>query len=108
MSNSTVYVPKHFAYLTPLISETLVLAWAWLDSSSPVSCSELMSESVVRCDCCLLGVGDRDEKPESQDRSDLHASGSRCPHLGGLQNVQNRYVILQKYNFSEYFISYVQ
>jgi len=78
MSNFTVQVPKLFAYLIPLMSETLALAWAWSESSSPASCSELMSESVDCRDCCLLGVGDRDEKPESelelQDRSDLHAT----------------------------------
>jgi len=78
MSNFTVKVPKLFAYLIPLMSETLAVAWAWSESSSPVSCSELMSESVDCCDCCLLGVGDRDEKPESelelQDTSDLHAT----------------------------------
>ena len=94
------------------MSETLALAWAWSESSSQVSCSELMSESVDCCDCCLLGVGDRDEKPESelelQDRSDLHATWSRCPLLGGLRNVQNRYFIVKKYYCSEYFISYLQ
>lgn len=94
------------------MSETLALAWAWSESSSPVSCSELMSESVDCCDCCLLGVGDRDEKPESelelQDRSDLHAAWSRCPLLGGLRNVRKGYFIVQKYYCFEYFISYLQ
>jgi hypothetical protein len=60
------------------MSETLELAWAWSESSSAVSCSELTSESVDCCDCWLLGVGDLEEKPESelelQDRSDLHAA----------------------------------
>jgi len=71
-----------------------------------------MSKSVDCCDCCLLGVGDRDEKPESelelQDRSPLHATWSRCPLLGGLRNVRNRYFIVQKYYCSEYCISYLQ
>jgi hypothetical protein len=61
-----IYALKGIAYLTPLMSDELVLALVLQDSSSPVGCSEPMSGCADCCNCCLLGVGDRDEKPESE------------------------------------------
>jgi hypothetical protein len=61
----SMYALKGFAYLTPLQSNELVPALVSSDSS-PVACSVFTSESADCCNCCLLGVGDRDEKPESE------------------------------------------